>query len=109
MIAVAVAGAAGRMGTTVCDAIETRPIRLVGRARKAYPSLDVALDEVLPAAEVVVDFTQPDSALANALRPARAGVHVGVSATTGFGLEPLLDELRSRPGVHTSHAPRATC
>ena len=79
-------------------------MRLVGRAD---PLLDVTLEEVLPAAEVVVDFTQPDSALANALACVKAGVHV-VIGTTGFALEPLLEELRS--AGRTPDAPRArTC
>ena len=100
MIAVAVAGAAGRMGATVCDAVQQAPdMRLVGRAD---PLLDVTLEEVLPAAEVVVDFTQPDSALANALACVKAGVHV-VIGTTGFALEPLLEELR--PAGCTPDAP----
>ncbi len=87
MIRVAVAGAAGRMGATVCAAVEGAPdMQLVGRAD---PRLEIALDEVLADAEVVVDFTQPDTALANALACVRAGVHV-VIGTTGFDIEPLL-------------------
>ena len=86
MIRVAVAGAAGRMGATVCAAVEGAPdMELVGRAD---PVLGVALEEVLPDAEVVVDFTRPDTALANALACVRAGVHV-VIGTTGFDIEPL--------------------
>jgi len=86
MIAVAVAGAAGRMGQTVCDAVLGAPdMELVGRAD---PLLDTALADVLPGAEVVVDFTQPDTALENALQCLRAGVHV-VIGTTGFDLAPL--------------------
>ncbi len=87
MIRVAVAGAAGRMGATVCAAVEGAPdMELVGRAD---PQLGVTLAEVLPNAEVVVDFTRPDTALANALACVEAGVHV-VIGTTGFDLEPLL-------------------
>ena len=89
MIRVAVVrpGAAGRMGATVCAAVEGAPdMELVGRAD---PQLGVTLAEVLPNAEVVVDFTRPDTALANALACVEAGVHV-VIGTTGFDLEPLL-------------------
>jgi len=90
MIEVAVAGAAGRMGETVCAAVEAAPdMSLVGRAD---PRLGVALADVLAAAqppEVVVDFTQPDTALQNALACIQAGVHV-VIGTTGFDVEPLL-------------------
>ncbi len=81
MIRVAVAGAAGRMGETVCGAVESAPdMQLVGRAD---PLLDTTLEDVLPDAEVVVDFTRPDTALGNALACVRAGVHV-VIGTTGF-------------------------
>jgi 4-hydroxy-tetrahydrodipicolinate reductase len=86
MIKVAVAGAAGKMGATVCAAVEGAPdMRLVGRAD---PQLGVALADVLAQAEVVVDFTRPDTALENALACVQAGVHV-VIGTTGFDVEPL--------------------
>jgi 4-hydroxy-tetrahydrodipicolinate reductase len=95
MIRVAVAGAAGRMGQTVCAAVEGAPdMELVGRAD---PVLGVTLAEVLPAAQVVVDFTQPDTALANALACVQAGVHV-VIGTTGFDVEPLR-EARTLEGL----------
>jgi 4-hydroxy-tetrahydrodipicolinate reductase len=87
MIAVAVAGAAGRMGQTVCAAVQgAADMELVGRAD---PLLDTTLAAVLGAAQVVVDFTRPDTALANALDCIQAGVHV-VIGTTGFDVEPLL-------------------
>jgi 4-hydroxy-tetrahydrodipicolinate reductase len=86
MIKVAVAGAAGKMGATVCAAVRGAPdMELVGRAD---PLLDTTLADVLPGAEVVVDFTRPDTALANALECVQAGVHV-VIGTTGFDPEPL--------------------
>jgi 4-hydroxy-tetrahydrodipicolinate reductase len=86
MIRVAVAGAAGRMGQAVCAAVEGAPdMELIGRAD---PLLGVTIEEVLPQAEVVVDFTTPDTALANALACLRAGVHV-VIGTTGFDVTQL--------------------
>jgi 4-hydroxy-tetrahydrodipicolinate reductase len=86
MIKVAVSGAAGRMGQTVCEAVEgASDMELVGRAD---PLLDTTLAQVLGDAEVVVDFTQPDTALENALACLRAGVHV-VLGTTGFDLQAL--------------------
>jgi 4-hydroxy-tetrahydrodipicolinate reductase len=95
MIRVAVAGAAGRMGETVCAAVEgAEDMELVGRAD---PLLGATLEDVLLGShppEVVVDFTRPDTALANALACVRAGVHV-VIGTTGFDPAPLLAELRS--------------
>jgi 4-hydroxy-tetrahydrodipicolinate reductase len=91
MIRVAVAGAAGRMGEAVCTAVEGAPdMELVGRAD---PLLGTTLQEVLPKAEVVVDFTRPDVALDDALACVEAGVHV-VVGTTGFDPAPLA---RARP------------
>jgi 4-hydroxy-tetrahydrodipicolinate reductase len=94
MIGVAVAGAAGRMGETVCAAVrDAEDMELVG---SADPLLGTTLEEVLPGAEVMVDFTQPDSALGNALACIRAGVHV-VIGTSGFDPAPLR-EARSAEG-----------
>ncbi|MFN8218332.1 MAG: 4-hydroxy-tetrahydrodipicolinate reductase [Solirubrobacterales bacterium] len=84
MIRVAVAGAAGRMGATVCAAVEAAEgLELSGRAD---PALGVELDEVLGDADVLVDFTVPDTALANVRACLAAGVHA-VVGTTGFDLE----------------------
>ncbi|HKF79980.1 MAG TPA: 4-hydroxy-tetrahydrodipicolinate reductase [Thermoleophilaceae bacterium] len=80
MINVAVSGAAGRMGRTVCQAVEEADdMALVGRAD---PQLDTALADVLGDAEVAVDFTTPDAALENARSCLEAGVHC-VMGTTG--------------------------
>jgi 4-hydroxy-tetrahydrodipicolinate reductase len=88
VIRVVVAGAAGKMGLAVCDAVTGAPdMELVGRAD---PALGVELSEVLGEADVVVDFTRPDTALVNALASMAAGVHV-VVGTTGFDVEPLRD------------------
>lgn len=88
MIRVAVAGAAGRMGEAVCAAIEgAADLTLSGRAD---PRLGTVLAEVLPGADVLVDFTQPDTAVENARASAAAGVHV-VIGTTGFDPEALGD------------------
>jgi 4-hydroxy-tetrahydrodipicolinate reductase len=87
MIRVAVAGAAGRMGETVCTAVDEAPdMELVGRVD---PVLGSELHDVLAIADVVVDFTQPDTALANAIECLRAGVHI-VIGTTGFDPAPIL-------------------
>jgi 4-hydroxy-tetrahydrodipicolinate reductase len=94
MIRVAVAGAAGRMGETVCAAVDgAEDLELVGRVD---PLLGTALEEVLPNAEVVVDFTRPDTALANALACLQAGVHV-VIGTTGFDPAPLTEAQSAQP------------
>ncbi len=86
VIRVAVAGAAGRMGEAVCAAVQgAEDMELTGRAD---PVLGTTLAEVLAGADVVVDFTQPDTAMENAVACVRAGVHA-VVGTTGFDLEEL--------------------
>ena len=95
MIRVAVAGAAGRMGETVCGAVEgAEDMQLVGRAD---PLLGIELAEVLPDADVLVDFTRPDTALVNALACLDAGVHA-VIGTTGFDLDTLRDAATAQQG-----------
>jgi 4-hydroxy-tetrahydrodipicolinate reductase len=80
-IRVAVAGAAGRMGQTVCRAVQgADDLELTGRAD---PALNTPVREVLPNADVLVDFTVPTSVVANAREALAAGVHV-VIGTTGF-------------------------
>jgi 4-hydroxy-tetrahydrodipicolinate reductase len=104
MIRVAVAGAAGRMGEAVCEAVQgAGDMELAGRAD---PLLATTLDDVLPDAEVVVDFTRPDTALENALACVRAGVHV-VIGTTGFDPAPLEAALSAaeRPAANVVIAP----
>jgi 4-hydroxy-tetrahydrodipicolinate reductase len=86
LINVAVSGAAGRMGATACAAVEgADDMALVGRAD---PHLGVSLQDVLGDADVVVDFTQPDSALYNARLCLEAGVHC-VMGTTGADFSSL--------------------
>ena len=98
MIHVAVAGAAGRMGETVCTAVEAADdMELTGRAD---PRLDTAVGDVLEGADVLVDFTQPDTALANVRAAVAAGVHA-VFGTTGFDV----DELRGLRGANVFVAP----
>jgi 4-hydroxy-tetrahydrodipicolinate reductase len=82
MIRVAVAGAAGRMGRTVCQAIEgAADMDLVARADPALGT-NVA-DALASSPEVMVDFTVPETALANARAAVDAGVHA-VIGTTGY-------------------------
>jgi 4-hydroxy-tetrahydrodipicolinate reductase len=86
MIQVAVAGAAGRMGRMVCDAVGgADDMEVSGRAD---PVLDTSVHDVLDGADVLVDFTRPDTALDNARAALEAGVHV-VIGTSGFDLEGL--------------------
>jgi 4-hydroxy-tetrahydrodipicolinate reductase len=87
LIGVAVSGAAGRMGQTVCEAVEQADdMTLVGRAD---PQLDTAVADVLGDADVVVDFSVPDAAAENARTCLEAGVHcvVGTSGADFSGFE----------------------
>ena len=87
MINVAVSGAAGRMGQTVCEAVEQADdMALVGRAD---PLLNTSLPDILADADVVVDFSVPDSAAENARVCLEAGVHcvVGTTGADFSGLE----------------------
>jgi 4-hydroxy-tetrahydrodipicolinate reductase len=87
-IKVLVSGAAGRMGETVCAAVQgADDMELVGRAD---PALDTSVADLLDAADVMVDFTTPEAAQANVTEAIAAGVHA-VVGSTGFDL----DELRA--------------
>jgi 4-hydroxy-tetrahydrodipicolinate reductase len=84
MIRVGVSGAAGRMGGTVCEAVEEADgLELAARAD---PALGVELGEILGDVDVVVDFSLPEAALDNVRACLGAGVHV-VVGTTGFDLD----------------------
>ncbi len=95
MIRVAVAGAAGRMGQAVCAAVEgASDMEISGRAD---PTLNTTIADVLDGADVLVDFTQPDQAAANAGQATHAGVHV-VIGTTGFSEDELRAAVEGAPG-----------
>jgi 4-hydroxy-tetrahydrodipicolinate reductase len=98
-IRVAVAGAAGRMGETVCRAVDgADDLELVA---KADPALGTDLEDALEAQpDVLVDFTIPATAVDNARRATTAGVHV-VIGTTGF--DPA--ELHNAHGANVFIAP----
>jgi 4-hydroxy-tetrahydrodipicolinate reductase len=86
MIRTGVAGAAGRMGSTVCAAVQDADgLELAGRAD---PALGTALSDILGECDVVVEFSTPDTSLENSIACLEAGVHVVVGAT-GFDLEAL--------------------
>jgi len=101
MIRVGVSGAAGRMGSTVCAAVEAA--EGMEPAAKADPTLGTALADVLGEVDVVVDFSTPDTALANATACLEAGVHV-VLGTTGFDLD-ALREVAERSSANCFVAP----
>lgn len=82
-ISVSVVGAAGRMGSQVCRAVEQAPgLRLVGRFDAGDDLGDLA------GADVVVEFSVPDASPANVAHCVSRGVHV-VVGTTGWDEERL--------------------
>jgi 4-hydroxy-tetrahydrodipicolinate reductase len=104
MIRVAVAGAAGRMGETVCAAVDSaEDMQLVARVD---PLLGTTLEQALGEADVLVDFTRPEVALENALAAVEAGVHA-VIGTTGFDSGPLerMQAAEERPRAKVLIAP----
>jgi 4-hydroxy-tetrahydrodipicolinate reductase len=87
------------MGSTVCEAVSAADdMELVGRAD---PALAVTVADVLTTGpDVLVDFTVPETAVANAREAVAAGVHV-VIGTTGF--DPA--ELNGLTGANVFIAP----
>jgi len=95
MLRVAVAGAAGRMGATTCEAVEgAEDMELTGRAD---PSLGTTVADVLGDADVLVDFTLPDQVLGNITQATAAGVHVVIGAT-GWREDDLRRAVEGTPG-----------
>jgi 4-hydroxy-tetrahydrodipicolinate reductase len=90
-----VSGAAGRMGEAVCAAVEDADdMELAGRAD---PTLDSSVADLIQGANVMVDFTTPQAAPANAMEAIDAGVHA-VVGSTGFDLEELRDRVNGANG-----------
>jgi 4-hydroxy-tetrahydrodipicolinate reductase len=89
------------MGSTVCTAVEVA--EGLELAAKADPALGAALADALGEVDVVVDFSTPDTALANATACLEAGVHV-VLGTTGFDLD-ALREVAERSAANCFVAP----
>lgn len=98
MVKVAVIGAAGRMGSTVCEAVEAAPdLDLVARI-EAGDALDPG---TLAGADVAVDFTRPEVTEANVHACLDARIHA-VVGTTGWGPDAL-----DRVGAHARTAGRS--
>jgi 4-hydroxy-tetrahydrodipicolinate reductase len=99
---VSVIGAAGRMGATVCRAVEEADgLELVGRFDDGDDLGDLA------GADVVVEFSVPDASPGNVAHCVDRGVHV-VVGTTGWTEEriaALRDRLGDEPGVGVLVAP----
>jgi 4-hydroxy-tetrahydrodipicolinate reductase len=100
MIRVAVSGAAGRMGQTVCAAVEGAPdMQLVARAD---PSLGTTVAEAIASGrpDVIVDFSVPSTAADNVRAAVTAGVHA-VVGTSSFDI----DAVRGLQGANVFIAP----
>lgn len=90
MTTVAVSGAAGRMGSLCCDAVEsTSDLELIGRYAPGHGFDD---SEVMQAAEVIVEFGPAATALENVRHWHSYGGHV-VVGSSGFDRHQL-DNLR---------------
>jgi 4-hydroxy-tetrahydrodipicolinate reductase len=102
VIRVGVLGARGRVGVEVCRAVEAADdLELVAAVAKGDPI------EALQGAEVVVDFTHPDTVMDNMRWCIEHGVHP-VVGTTGFDagrLAQVRGWLEANPGVNALIAP----
>lgn len=97
-IRVAVIGARGRMGATVCRAVQAAPgLRLVGQVDEGDQWGD------LGQAQVAVDFTVPDASPGNVAACVAAGVHVVVGTTgwTETRLATLREQVAAAPEART--------
>jgi 4-hydroxy-tetrahydrodipicolinate reductase len=101
-IKVSVIGAAGRMGSEVCRAVEAAPdLALVGRFAQGDDRGD------LGDADVVVEFSVPDSSASNVAQCIDRGAHV-VVGTTGWTQDKLAavrSQLTGKPGIGVLIAP----
>ena len=112
---VAVAGASGRMGRTLIDAIDASDdcelagaldaagSPLLGQAASTKPGRDASvpitadLRSGLAAAEVLIDFTRPEGTLAHAAVCRELGIRM-VIGTTGFS-----EAQKAEIGAHAAH------
>jgi 4-hydroxy-tetrahydrodipicolinate reductase len=106
---ITVAGASGRMGQmlidaveqtdgfSLCGALDVAGSALLGRTAAAGVSVTDDLDAALAGADVLIDFTRPDGTLAHLAACRKHGVRA-VIGTTGFNAEQL-----ARIGEHARH------
>lgn len=94
---VAVLGAAGRMGSTVCEAVQAAD----GVELAARYDLDDDVATLAGRADVAVDFTVPDATEANVHALIDAGVHavVGTTGWTTQSLDRVRDHLAQAGGA----------
>ena len=97
-------GAAGRMGRTVCEAVEGAPdTELVARIDVG----DDPMEAVRAGAQVVVDFSVPDAAPGNVAFCVENDLHcvVGTTGWTDERLDAVRAQLTDHPGVGILVAP----
>lgn len=92
-VAVAIAGARGRLGSLVCEVVENHPAFTLGAQLSSASGPDAGSD-----AEILVDVTTPDASPAIVERALRRGQRVivgtsGWSAERLAGLQRVVDEL----------------
>lgn len=99
MTRVGVSGAAGRMGSTVCGAVEAA--EGMDLTARVDPQLDTAIADVIDQCDVIVEFSTPETVVSNAAECLRNGVHVVIGAT-GF-------ELREMQSIAEQSGTNARC
>ncbi|WP_297512405.1 4-hydroxy-tetrahydrodipicolinate reductase [uncultured Caulobacter sp.] len=91
-VKIAIAGAAGRMGRAVAEALEGRSDAVIA-ARFDRPGAEgeglVSREEALSLADVVIDFTLPEASVDLAKTAASTGGPALVIGSTGFSAEQL--------------------
>lgn len=104
-VAVAVVGAAGKMGAATCAAVSDDPRTTLVAAADIGDDLAQTLAE--SQAEVVVDFTHPDAVMETIRTCVAAGVHcvVGTTGFTDARLAIVRDWLAGSEGVGVLIAP----
>lgn len=103
IIRVGVLGSQGRMGSTVCAAIEAAPdLQLVASLDQG----DDLMELVDVGAQVIVDFTHPDAVMGNLEFAITHGIHA-VVGTTGFDQDRLatISKLLQKSSAHVLIAP----
>lgn len=104
IIKVGVLGARGRVGSTICEAVQANPKLELAAAVDIDDDMQTLVDNGV---EVVIDFTHPDAVMGNLEWVITHGIHA-VVGTTGFN-EERLAQVRAwcddNPGVGVLIAP----
>lgn len=112
MINLAIIGAAGRMGQAILAlALKDKDLRIAGLVDRAAGrtqgdrEITTDLDGVLKNADVLIDFTAPEAALANAPKIAKAGksLVVGTTGLVGEKRDAIVSAVKGIPCVLSSN------